>query len=170
MTAHVLRACRSAGVERIVVVVGHEADRVRAGLGDDVEYALQEQQRGTGDAVRAAEAHFAGWHGTILILAGDVPLLSASELRQLVAHRQVTGAAVTLLTAFLADPTGYGRILRDPSGRVARIVEERDANEHERAVKEWNPSIYAFDSSVLWPALAEVQPNNAQGEFYLTDG
>lgn len=169
MTAHVIRACRAAGVQRVVVVIGHEAEQVRAGLGDDVEYALQQQQRGTGDAVRAAEAHFDGWQGAILILAGDVPLLSSSALRHLIAHRQGTGAAVAMLTAFLADPTGYGRIMRDTSGRVRRIVEERDANEHERAIKEWNPSIYAYDSAVLWPALAEVQPNNAQGEFYLTD-
>jgi bifunctional UDP-N-acetylglucosamine pyrophosphorylase/glucosamine-1-phosphate N-acetyltransferase len=169
MTAHVLRACRDAGVDRVVVVVGHEAERVRAGLGTEVEYALQEQQRGTGDAVKAAQALFSNWMGTILILAGDIPLLPADSLRRLIAHRAGTGAAVAMLTALLDDPTGYGRIVRDASGRVARIVEERDASPEERAIREWNPSIYAYDSATLWPALAEVQPNNAQGEFYLTD-
>jgi bifunctional UDP-N-acetylglucosamine pyrophosphorylase/glucosamine-1-phosphate N-acetyltransferase len=169
MTAHVIRACRAAGVERIVVVVGHEAERVRAGLGADVEYVLQEQQRGTGDAVRAAMPLLRDWQGTILILAGDIPLIPAESLRRLAAHRQGAGSAVTLLTAFLEDPTGYGRIVRDASGRVARIVEERDATPEERAIREWNPSIYAYDSAALWPTLADLQPNNVQGEYYLTD-
>src|SRR5579864_9437508 len=92
MTAHVIRACRAAGVERIVVVVGHQADRVRAELGEEVEFALQEQQRGTGDAVRAAQPLFAGWQGTILVLAGDIPLLPASTLKQLIARQKETGA------------------------------------------------------------------------------
>jgi bifunctional UDP-N-acetylglucosamine pyrophosphorylase/glucosamine-1-phosphate N-acetyltransferase len=169
MTAHVIRACRGAGVQRIVVVIGHEAEIVRAGLGPDVEYALQEQQRGTGDAVRAAEPLFRDWQGAILILAGDVPLLPAATLQRLAAHRQGTGATVAMLTAFLDDPTGYGRIVRDSAGCVERIVEERDASPEERAIREWNPSIYAFRSEALWPALAGVQPNNVQGEFYLTD-
>jgi bifunctional UDP-N-acetylglucosamine pyrophosphorylase / glucosamine-1-phosphate N-acetyltransferase len=177
MTTHVIRACRAAGVGRIVVVVGHEAHHVRTGLSaglndhlsEGIEYALQEQQRGTGDAVRAAEPFFRGWQGTILILAGDIPLIPATALRRLIAHRQGTRSAVALLTAFLDDPTGYGRIVRDTSGAVARIVEERDASPEERAIREWNPSIYAYDSDTLWPALAEIRPNNAQGEFYLTD-
>ncbi len=169
LTGHVLRACRAAGVERIVVVIGHEAETVRAGLGDDVEYALQTTQRGTGDAVRAAQPLLAGWQGTVLALAGDAPLLPAETLRRLIAHHQDTGAAATLLTAFLDDPTGYGRVVRDAVGRVARIVEERDTTEAERAIREWNPSIYAFDAPALWTALADLKPNNAQGEFYLTD-
>ncbi|HLV79782.1 MAG TPA: bifunctional UDP-N-acetylglucosamine diphosphorylase/glucosamine-1-phosphate N-acetyltransferase GlmU [Chthonomonadaceae bacterium] len=169
MTAHVLRACRAAGVERIVVVIGHEAETVRAGLGEDVEYALQAQQRGTGDAARAAQPLLADWPGTILILAGDVPLLPATTLQRLIAHHHRTGAAATLLTAFLEDPTGYGRVIRDASGGVARIVEERDASAEERAIKEWFPSLYAFESPALWFALAGVRAENAQGEYYLTD-
>jgi bifunctional UDP-N-acetylglucosamine pyrophosphorylase/glucosamine-1-phosphate N-acetyltransferase len=169
LTGHVIQACRAAGVERIVVVVGHGAAQVRAGLGDDVEYALQESQRGTGDAVRAALPLLADWPGTILAMVGDVPLLPAETLRRLLEHHRTSGAAATLLTAFLDDPTGYGRVVRDASGRVARIVEERDASAEEKAIKEWNPSIYAFDAGALWSALADIRPENAQGEYYLTD-
>ncbi len=169
MTAHVIRACRQAGVARIVVVVGHEAEAVKAGLGSDVEYVLQAQQRGTGDAVRAAQPLLGDWPGAILVLAGDVPLLSGATLANLLQHHAQTGAAATLLTAFLDDPTGYGRVVRDGEQRVARIVEHKDASETERAITEWNPSLYAFSSAALWVSLADIQPANAQGEFYLTD-
>ena len=169
MTALVIRACRQAGVARIVVVVGHEAEAVKAGLGGEVEYVLQAQQRGTGDAVRAVQPLLGDWPGAILVLAGDVPLLPGATLARLLAHHQQTGAAATLLTAVLDDPTGYGRVVRDDNQRVRRIVEHRDANEMERAIKEWNPSLYAFDSAALWSSLADIQPVNAQGEFYLTD-
>ena len=169
MTAHVIRACQQAGVEKIVVVVGHEADAVKAGLGDSVEYALQAQQRGTGDAVQAAKELLGDWSGTILVLAGDVPLLSGTTLAALLAHHAASGAAATLLTAYLEDPTGYGRVVRDNNNHVARIVEHKDANEAERGIKEWNPSLYAFESAALWSALSDVRPSNVQGEYYLTD-
>ena len=169
MTGHVIRACRLAGVERIVVVIGHEAEAVRAGLGEGIEYALQETPKGTGDAVRSAQSLLADWPGTIVVLAGDVPLLPAETLQHLIAHHHTTEAATTLITAFLDDPTGYGRIVRDEAGKVARIVEHRDATEAERAIKEWSTSLYAFQSSALWNSLAKVRPANIQGEFYLTD-
>jgi bifunctional UDP-N-acetylglucosamine pyrophosphorylase/glucosamine-1-phosphate N-acetyltransferase len=169
MTTHVIRACRQAGVRRIIVVVGHEAEQVREGLGDEVEYALQASPRGTGDAVRAAQSLLTDWPGTILVLAGDVPLLPGETLSRLISHQQDTDASAALLTAFLDDPTGYGRVIRGPDGQVACIVEERDATPEERAIKEWNPSIYAFEARALWSALAEVRPANVQGEFYLTD-
>ena len=169
MTAHVIRACRAAGVSRVALIVGHEADKVMAGLGDEVEYAHQTTQRGTGDAVRAAESLFEGWKGTILVLAGDIPLLPAATLKRLIEQQQASNAAATMLTATLEDPTGYGRILRNDIGQVIGIVEQKDATETQKAIKEWNPSIYAFDSEALWSSLAELQPNNAQGEYYLTD-
>lgn len=169
MTAHIVRACRAAGIERIVVVIGHEAERVRAGLGEEVEFALQEVPRGTGDAARAAEPLLKDWPGTIVILAGDMPLLPAETLRELLRHHHDSGAPATLLTAFLDDPTGYGRVIRGEDNRVRRIVEEKDATPEERAVKEWFPSIYAFQGNALWQTLRQVQPNNAQGEYYLTD-
>jgi bifunctional UDP-N-acetylglucosamine pyrophosphorylase/glucosamine-1-phosphate N-acetyltransferase len=169
MTAHVIRACRAAGVARIVVVVGHAAEEVRAGLGADVEYAYQANQQGTGDAVRSAAGLLGDWPGTILALAGDVPLLAPDSLRELIALQQRSSAVAALLTARLDDPTGYGRILRSPEGQVIGIVEQKNATPEQRAIKEWNPSIYAFHGPALWSALEEVERNPLTGEFYLTD-
>ena len=169
MTAHVIRACRSAGIARVVVVVGHEADAVKAGLGDEVEYALQTTQRGTGDAVNSAKELLGDWPGTIVVLVGDMPLLPAASLETLLARHRESQAAATLLTALSEDATGYGRIVRDASGNFTRIVEQKDASPEEQKIREWNPSIYAFQGPELWRALTEVTPNNAQGEYYLTD-
>jgi bifunctional UDP-N-acetylglucosamine pyrophosphorylase/glucosamine-1-phosphate N-acetyltransferase len=169
LTGHVVRSCRAAGVQRIVIVVGHEADAVRSGLAGDVGFAVQASQRGTGDAVNAARSLFADWTGTILVLAGDVPLLPSSTIRRLIDHHRATDASATMLTAFLDDPTGYGRVVRDEHGKVSGIVEHKDASADQRLIREWNPSIYAFQSGALWSALALVQPINAQGEYYLTD-
>ena len=169
MTAHVVRACRAAGVERIVVVVGHAADEVRKGLGDDVEYAYQANQQGTGDAVRSAHTLLHDWRGTILVLAGDVPLLAPESLRELIWLQQRSEAVAALLTAELDDPTGYGRILRNAEGRVVGIVEQKNATPEQQAIKEWNPSIYAFQGPSLWSALEQVERNPLTGEFYLTD-
>ena len=169
LTAHVICACRSAGISRIGVVVGHEANAVKAGLGDGVEYALQETPRGTGDAVSAAQALLGDWTGTIVVLVGDMPLLPVESLQVLLQSHRDSGAAATLLTALSEDATGYGRIVRGANGGVLRIVEEKDATPKERALREWNPSIYAFRGPELWSALADVRPDNAQGEFYLTD-
>lgn len=169
LTRHVVEACRAAGVARQILVVGHEADAVRAGLGDDLEYALQTEPRGTGDAARAAVPHLEGFTGTVLVLAGDVPLLRPATLARLVQHHRQTQAAATLLTAHLDDATGYGRIIRNADGTVARIVEHKDATPEERAICEWNPSLYCFEWPLLATALHDLQPNNAQGEYYLTD-
>jgi bifunctional UDP-N-acetylglucosamine pyrophosphorylase / glucosamine-1-phosphate N-acetyltransferase len=169
LSRHVVEACLAAGVSRTVIVIGHEADAVRAGLGDDLEYALQEQQRGTGDAAKAAESALSGFEGTVLVLAGDVPLLRTETLQRMMDHHRETGAAATLLTAFLDDPTGYGRIVRNADSTVARIVEHKDASPEERAIQEWNPSIYCFQARDFFTALRDVQPNNVQGEYYLTD-
>jgi bifunctional UDP-N-acetylglucosamine pyrophosphorylase/glucosamine-1-phosphate N-acetyltransferase len=169
LSRHVINACRTAGVERNIVIVGHEADAVRAGLGDDVEYAIQQEQRGSGDAALAAEITLQGFSGTVLVLAGDVPLLRPQTLTKLLDHHLSTKAAATLLTAVLEDPTGYGRIVRSADGSVLRIVEHKDATPDERAVHECNPSIYCFESSALFETLHRIEPNNAQGEFYLTD-
>ena len=173
LTGHVIRACREAGVGRIIVVVRHEAEAVKAGLGDSVEYVMQSDEPGTGSAVRAAQSLLGDWPGTILVLLGDVPLLPGSALTRLRQHHESGGAALTLLTAITDDPTGYGRVVReplgDPAGRVVRIVEEKDCTPEQRAIKEWNPSVYAFQSAALWNALGNLRPNNAQGEYYLTD-
>lgn len=169
MSRHVVEACREAGFARIVVVVGHEAEAVKTGLGSDIEYALQEVQHGTGHAVLSAQPLLSGFEGTVLVVAGDVPLLRAETLAGLLAHHESSGAAATLLTARSDDPTGYGRIVRNERGQVYRIVEHRDATEEERAIKEWNPSIYCFDAWHLFTSLQELRPTNAQGELYLTD-
>lgn len=169
MTQRIIGACREAGVSRIVVVIGHEADKVREGLGDGVEYALQANPKGTGDAVRSAESLLKDWEGSILILAGDTPLLPAKNLSNLIAHHQATNADMTLMTMEMKNPFGYGRIARDEAGRVLRIVEQKDANEQERAITECNPSIYALKGSALWSSLMQITPKNAQGEYYFTD-
>ena len=173
LTSHVVRACQKAGIERIVVVVGYEAERVKQGLTEAVEgpleFAHQALQRGTGDAVSAAKSLLGDWKGDIVVLVGDIPLLPASALRAVLEKHRKSGAAATLLTAITDDPTGYGRVIRNADKTVSHLVEERDASPEERAVKEWNPSIYAFQSSQLWAALEQVEPNNAQGEFYFTD-
>lgn len=169
LTRHVADACARAGVSRRVVVVGYQADAVRDGLGDDLEYAVQVEQRGSGHAAQAAMESLAGFDGDVLVLAGDVPLLTHETLAALMDCHRATNAAATLLTAFLDDPTGYGRIVRKEDGSVARIVEHRDASPEERAIKEWNPSIYCFQAAALRSALPRIQPNNVQGELYLTD-
>ncbi|MCW3098357.1 MAG: UDP-N-acetylglucosamine pyrophosphorylase/glucosamine-phosphate N-acetyltransferase [Chthonomonadaceae bacterium] len=169
MTAHVIRACRAAGVARIVVVIGHASDEVRAGLGEEVEYAYQANQQGTGDAVRSAYPLLSDWPGTILALAGDVPLLAPESLRELILLQQHCEAVAALLTARLDDPTGYGRILRNVEGQVIGIVEQKNATPEQKAIKEWNPSIYAFHGPALWSALERVERNPLTGEFYLTD-
>ena len=167
---HVIDAVRGAGVQRIVVVIGHQADAVRAAMASrGVEFALQARQLGTGHAVQQAAPHFAGHNGTTLVLCGDTPLLTAETLRDLLSTHRESGAAATVLTALLDDPTGYGRVLRDDSGHVRRIVEHKDASESERAVREINSGLFAFSIADLFTALERVRADNAQGEYYLTD-
>src|SRR5439155_12655892 len=127
------------------------------------------EQRGSGHAAQCAESLLRGFKGTALVLAGDVPLLRDDTVSKLLESHQQTGAAATLLTAFLDDATGYGRIVRNADGTVARIVEHKDATPDERAILEWNPSIYCFEAPALFLALRDVRPNNVQGEYYLTD-
>jgi bifunctional UDP-N-acetylglucosamine pyrophosphorylase/glucosamine-1-phosphate N-acetyltransferase len=153
-----------------VVVVGHEADRVRSVLGTEVEYATQQHQYGTADAVLAASELFGDWPGSILVLAGDIPLIRPESFSAMIRRQSESSASLVMLTARLDDPTGYGRILRDgPNGRVLSIVEERDATPEQRAIKEWNASVYLFRACDLWESLKAVEPINTQGEFYLTD-
>jgi bifunctional UDP-N-acetylglucosamine pyrophosphorylase/glucosamine-1-phosphate N-acetyltransferase len=168
-----LAALAALDPERVVVVVGRQADAVRtavdkAGL-RDLRIALQAEQRGTGHAVACAAEAFAGFTGDILVLYADVPLVRPETLRALLGAHRTAAADLTLVTMFFADPRGYGRIVRDPQGRVTAIVEERDASDAQRAITEINPGLYAVRSEVLFPSLAELRPDNAQGELYLTD-
>lgn len=164
--------------ERLAVVVGHEAAevervcesyRARHPLAGSVSYPRQIEQRGTGDAVRAAERAFDGFEGDVLILYGDVPGLTVATLEGLLEQHRRSGASLSLLTTDVDEPTGYGRILRHPDGSLRGIVEERDLDPADRGVREINPGIYCVRSRALWPALARLRSDNAQGEYYLTD-
>ncbi|AJY77642.1 bifunctional N-acetylglucosamine-1-phosphate uridyltransferase/glucosamine-1-phosphate acetyltransferase [Paenibacillus beijingensis] len=168
MVGHVLEAVKGASCKRTVVVVGHGAEAVQSYLGDAAEYALQEQQLGTGHAVRQTESLLGGEEGTTIVICGDTPLVTAETIRAMLELHQTSGAAATVLTAALDDPTGYGRVIRGDSG-VERIVEQKDCTLEEAAVNEINTGTYCFDNRKLFAALGEVTSNNAQGEFYLTD-
>jgi len=161
-------ALRTARVlaDRIVLVVGPDADGVRAAAGEGVRVVEQRERLGTGHAV--LQAREACGAGTILVLPGDSPLLSSETLTALVAQHRAAGAAATVLTAVVDRPQGYGRILRQ-GGRVTRIVEERDATDDQKKITEINTSVYGFDARRLWKALGELRPDNDQGEYYLTD-
>ncbi len=170
LLAYPLVACREAGVGRIVAVVGHQADRVREALAaPDLAFALQAEQRGTGHAVSVAREALDGFSGTALILCVDVPLLRPETLVLLADRHRASGDRVTVLSMEPADPTGYGRLVRDGDGRLRAIVEERDADGAQRAVREVNTGTYAVDVPWLWDAVAGLAADNSQGEYYLTD-
>ena len=179
LIAHVCRTASALvkGERPVYVVVGHQAEEVkeavRAELGEGgAVFVTQTEQRGTGDAVFAAREALGGADSTLLVLSGDVPLVRAETLGSLV-HQHRThrgrGAACTLMAVRLEDPTGYGRVVRDEEGRFQKIVEQKDAAPEERQIGEVNAGIYCFETRLLFPALERVQPENAQGEFYLTD-
>jgi bifunctional UDP-N-acetylglucosamine pyrophosphorylase / glucosamine-1-phosphate N-acetyltransferase len=170
MVEYVLRTARSLSPGTITLIVGHQADTIRKKLArhGDVQFAHQEPQLGTAHALQQAEAVLKGKTGTLLMLSGDVPLLSAATLKRLLDAHAAAGAAATVVSAMVERPYGYGRIVRS-AGKIARIVEERDASPTERAIKEINSGIYAFELAPLWDALRSIASKNAQGEFYLTD-
>jgi bifunctional UDP-N-acetylglucosamine pyrophosphorylase/glucosamine-1-phosphate N-acetyltransferase len=169
MLQFALQAARQAGFEQLRVVVGHrsEAVRERCAAGD-IEWVEQTEQLGTGHALLCAADSLAGFSGTLLLLCGDVPLLRAETLQRLQEFHLRQQAAVTILTAEMPNPTGYGRIIRDGE-RVLRIVEERDADEQQRQVTEINTGTYLFDAEFVFSALRDLKTDNAQGEYYLTD-
>lgn len=166
---HVVRTVRAAGVPRVVVVVGYQAEEVKACLGTAVEYVTQHEQLGTGHAVLVTREVLADFAGDVLVLYGDTPLITPETLVALVGAHQAQEAAATVLTAELENPTGYGRILRDPQGQLAGIVEEADASDAERAIREVNTGLYCFSAPALFPALERLSPGNRQGEYYLPD-
>jgi bifunctional UDP-N-acetylglucosamine pyrophosphorylase/glucosamine-1-phosphate N-acetyltransferase len=171
MLEHVLRAARAAGLDPVTLVVGHQAEAVEAAFaGRGLGFVRQEPQRGTGHALQVArEAFAAHGGGTLLVINGDVPLLRPQTLAGLLETHTAGGAAATILTVDLDDPGAYGRVLREPDGQVRAIVEARDATEAERLVREINVGIYAFEVALLLPVLDALRPQNAQGEYYLTD-
>lgn len=169
MVAYVLDTLEALGVATPVVVIGHGADAVRDAIGARARYAVQPEQLGTGHAVMQALPHLRADANTVLVLNGDLPFVTAQTLARLIAAHHQAQAAATILTDVWDDPAGYGRVLRDGSGRVQRIVEDRDATPAEQAVKEINVGAYAFALNPLRQALDRLRPANAQAEYYLTD-
>lgn len=170
MIQYVLEAVRSAGLSDIAVVVGHQADQVKDVLrGERVDYVLQEPQLGTGHAVAAAHRLFDGFSGHILILCGDVPLITPQTIEGFMRFHGEKQSRLTVLTTFPENPFGYGRIIHADDGSIARIVEERDAKQDERSVGEINTGIYLVDAQLLYSLLENITPDNSQREYYLTD-
>ncbi len=170
LLAHVLDAARTLEPDPLLVVVGHGADAVRARFADSgVGFVVQERQRGTGDAVAVCAEALAGHPGPIVVLGGDGPLVEGKSLARLLdAHQTAGGEGMTLLTVDADDPSGLGRVVRGRDGGVRAIVEERDADDDTRALREVNPGTYAFDVR-LWDLLPTLGDANAAGEVYLTD-
>jgi bifunctional UDP-N-acetylglucosamine pyrophosphorylase/glucosamine-1-phosphate N-acetyltransferase len=174
MIGHVLDTADRLSPASTTVVVGHQADRVREALAHrgGLTFVVQEPQLGTAHALLSAEPALGGRTGTLVLLSGDVPLLTASTLESLVRAHESARAAMTVVTAVVPDPSGYGRIVRDGGGsgeQIARIVEDRDATPEERALGEINAGIYAFALDGLFDALRGIAASNAQGEYYLPD-
>ncbi len=177
LLGHAMAAARTLDPDHLVVVVRHERDLVAAhveAVDPGVVVADQDEVKGTGRAVACGLEALAGrlsgpLTGTVVVTYGDVPLLTGATLADLVARHVETGSAVTVLTAEVPDPTGYGRVLRDTDGGVLGIVEHKDADEAQRAVREINSGIYAFDAALLTDALSRLTTDNVQGEMYLTD-
>jgi bifunctional UDP-N-acetylglucosamine pyrophosphorylase/glucosamine-1-phosphate N-acetyltransferase len=153
-----------------VVIVGHQADKVRESLKDfDVEFVLQPEQKGTGHAVMQALPIIRNFAGELLVLYGDVPLIKPETIVSLLKKHRDDRNACTMLTTIVEQPGSYGRIIRDQRGSVSKIVEAKDATPEELAIKEINPAIYSFENQRLVEALGLLNPNNKQGEYYLTD-
>ncbi|MBI1755517.1 MAG: bifunctional UDP-N-acetylglucosamine diphosphorylase/glucosamine-1-phosphate N-acetyltransferase GlmU [Fimbriimonas ginsengisoli] len=169
MVELVVRAMREAGVERPIVVIGHGGEAMKQALGEDCDYAWQREQLGTGHAALMAAEFLAGYDGPVLVAPGDAPLLTGAALKRLAGYHRKMQAECTLASVELDDPTGYGRIVRDKLGLLTRIVEQKDAYEGVREIKEINVSVYCFDARTLFRLLPTLGKNNSQGEYYLTD-
>ena len=177
MIAHALHSVVKAAPGHVVVLLGHDRDRVAPavaeladGLGRPIQVAVQEEQLGTGHAVRCALSALPDdYAGTVVVTYGDVPMLDADTLAGLIAAHAAEGSAATVLTTTLPDPTGYGRVIRTQGGDVTAIVEQADASPSQLAIQEINAGVYAFDADVLRSALGRLRPHNAQQELYLTD-
>jgi UDP-N-acetylglucosamine diphosphorylase/glucosamine-1-phosphate N-acetyltransferase len=170
MLVHVIRQAMSSGAKRVVVIVGHKRELVIPVLDSaGVDHAIQDQLLGTGHAAMMAEKVLADYDGEILILSGDVPLLSEETIRNVVEYHRKKEVVATVITAIAPDPTGYGRVLRDEEGAVTAIREHKDCTDAERLISEINSGIYLYDAKYLFPALHALSNNNAQGEYYLTD-
>jgi bifunctional UDP-N-acetylglucosamine pyrophosphorylase/glucosamine-1-phosphate N-acetyltransferase len=173
LITYVARTAQSLGPEKIYVVVGHQASEVERAVqtevGDKAVFVTQTEQRGTGDAVMAAQSQLENSYSPVLILSGDVPLIRQATLEDFISQHLASQAACSILSVRLENPTGYGRLVRDENDCFLHIVEQKDATPEEQTVKEINSGIYCFDSRKLFAALKRVEPSNQQGEYYLTD-
>ncbi|MCM1181340.1 MAG: sugar phosphate nucleotidyltransferase [Clostridium sp.] len=170
MVEYSIAAALEAGAEEsdICLVVGHKAELVKEAVKENVAFVLQEEQLGTGHAVKCAQ-DFIGKDGLTMVLCGDTPLITGKTLKKLADVHVREGNAITVLTAIAEDPTGYGRIIKDSWGKFVKIVEQKDATLEEQRVQEINSGMYIFNSDVLTTALSKLTNDNAQGEYYLTD-
>lgn len=170
MLAHPVLAARAAGSRMIVVVIGHQAERIRELFGrEQLIFVEQREQLGTGHAVLQAREVLRDYEGTIVILCGDVPLIQPETIRALHDRHRSKRATVTVLTTIPQEPAGYGRVVKADDGAVLRIVEDKDATSQEKQIREINTGIYCVESPFLFTALAGIGNVNAQGEYYLTD-
>ena len=165
----VIDASKAAGADKVCAVVGHKAETVKEVLGDVCKFALQAEQKGTGHAVMQAIDVIKNSKGEVVILNGDTPLITAETINKAIEYHKNNGNQATVITAILDDATGYGRIVRDNDGSVLKIVEQKDASKEEKKINEVNSGMYVFDAQSLVYALDKITPNNAQGEYYLTD-
>jgi UDP-N-acetylglucosamine pyrophosphorylase len=172
MLHYVVDLANSLSVSRVIVIVGYQRDVVIQYLNKSypkAEIAIQAEQLGTGHAVMQTESALENFSGDVVVLSGDVPLLSLATMQRLINQHYQSSSAATILTADFSDPTGYGRIIRNNDGSVKNIVEHKDATEEERSVKEINSGIYVFEKHKLFESLKHISPKNTQNEYYLTD-
>ena len=169
MLGHVLQSVNQVDMAKRIVIVGHEADKVIETLPKGTNFVKQDEQLGTGHAVRIASDLLENEEGATLVIAGDTPLITGETLEQLFEYHVAQKATATILTALAPNPTGYGRIIRDAENCVEKIVEQKDASEEEQAIQEINTGTYIFDNKALFAALENLTTDNAQGEYYLTD-
>ena len=170
MVQYVVELALEVGSEKIIVVIGHQGEKVKDALrGFSVEFVWQREQLGTGHAVLQAAPLLQGFNGNVLILYGDVPLLKKETIQNLLSTHLETQADLTMLTTELDDPAGYGRIIRDGDGKILAIIEDKDATSEQKGIKEINPGIYIFKVKPLLEYLPKLSNNNVQGEYYLTD-
>ena len=168
LVAHVLQHCKTAHIAQCICVIGHQREAVAAEVEPlGASCVIQDQQLGTGHAVMMAEAVATG--DTVLVLCGDAPLVGAELLQQVLAQHQASGDAATAVAAHMADPTGYGRMVLDSDGHLQAIVEQRDCSPEQAQISLINSGIFAFERDVLFTLLQRLRPENAQGEYYLTD-
>ena len=169
LICYVADTLKKLGLGKIVIIVGYKQEIVKQALaGYDVEFAVQEQQLGTGHAVMMAEENLRDFEGDVLVLSGDVPLIQADTIKNMIKEHRDSNAVATVLTIEPPDPGGYGRVIRNMQGLVEKIVEHKDASDRDRLIGEINTGTYVYKKKELYTALKSIDNNNAQGEYYLT--